>query len=106
MPVPKPNPVQEKPAPAPSVPPKCVNAPQAAGAWKASTRNGSTRPISQTGWVHACTLASAPMPLNTIGITMSVVTRYPISTGSPIAWCMAWAMIEPSRAKKMKVKEA
>ncbi|CAM5235384.1 hypothetical protein STANM309S_03785 [Streptomyces tanashiensis] len=22
------------------------------------------------------------------------------------AWCMAWAMIEPSRAKKMKVKEA
>lgn len=74
-PVPSPKPIQEKPEPAPSVPPKEPNAPQASGASKARTTNGSTIPMIQTGWVQACTLASAPMPRKTIGMTIRVVIR-------------------------------
>lgn len=73
--MPSPKAIQEKPGCAPSVPVKELNAPQEPGASTASTTKGSTMPMIQIGWVQACTLASAPMPRNTIGMTISVVTR-------------------------------
>lgn len=74
-PVPSPNPIQENPEPAPSVPPKEPNAPQAPGASKARTTNGSTMPMIQIGCVQAWTLARAPIPRKTIGMTIRVVIR-------------------------------
>ena len=46
------------------------------------------------------------MPKITSGGIISAQTKYPSHSGNPSPRFRPWAMIEPSRAKKMKVKLA
>ncbi len=104
--MPRPKPSRVKPEPTPPVPPKWVNAAKVCGEWTARMTNGPTRPRIHSGCVQAWSLAIQFIPLKTIGMTISVVIRYPSGSGMCRTSWKACAMIEPSRAKKMKVKLA
>ena len=93
-------------APSGFFPAKCSQSPYRPGSFSAITTNGATMSSSQTGWVQTWSLDRAVIPKITSGITTNAQIRYPSGSGMCKPDFSAWAMIDPSSAKKMKVKLA
>jgi hypothetical protein len=63
-------------------------------------------PISQSGCVHICSFDRSVIPKMTSGGMMIADAKYPSQSGIPSPTSRPWAMMDPSSAKKMKVKLA
>ncbi|GAA2237200.1 hypothetical protein GCM10010360_72950 [Streptomyces nogalater] len=105
-PAPAPTPSAPRFEPVGESPAKWVNSENFPGSWIAMDTNGATISTSQTGCVHTCIFDSAVMPWITSGRMTSEQTTYPTGSGMCRPSSSACAMMEPSRAKKMKVKLA